>query len=287
MERAPGECVLCGGTDRVLLLREGEWAVFKCAGCGLGVLDPRPGPGELAELYGESYFLSQYERVPEPGSEKMQRRLSQERHRVDFFRRYKGSGRVLDIGCGRGYFLQACRLRGYDAVGFDVSDEAAASVRDTLGIPVKTGEFREKLFAPGSIDVVTMWHVLEHMPDPRVPLDLAWKWLSPDGVLVVDVPNYECTDARKAGRAWVGWQLPYHFFHFTPSSAAGILDRYGFQVLGSKTYHSEYVKERVKRIPLLGLLARPIAKLYSGTSVAFVAKKSVRPDVAGGNAPSK
>lgn len=287
MERAPGECVLCRGTDRVLLLREGEWTVFRCAGCGLGVLDPRPGPDELAELYGESYFLRQYERVPEPGSEKMKRRLSQERYRVDFFRRHKRSGRVLDIGCGRGYFLQACRLRGYDAVGFDVSDEAAASVQETLGISVKTGMFREELFAPGSIDVVTMWHALEHMPDPRVPLDLAWKWLVPDGVRVVDVPNYECTDARKAGQAWVGWQLPYHFFHFTPTSAAGILDRCGFRVLGSKTYHSEYVKERLKRIPLLGLLARPIAKLYTGTSVALVAKKSVRPDAAGGNAPSK
>jgi SAM-dependent methyltransferase len=248
MERAPGECVLCGGTDRVLLLREGEWTVFRCAGCGLGVLDPRPGPDELAELYGESYFLRQYERVPEPGSEKMKRRL---------------------------------------AVGFDVSNEAAASVQETLGISVKTGMFREELFAPGSIDVVTMCHALEHMPDPRVPLDLAWKWLMPDGVLVVDVPNYECTDARKAGQAWVGWQLPYHFFRFTPTSAAGILDRCGFRVLGSKTYHSEYVKERLKRIPLLGLLARPIAKLHTGTSVAIVAKKSVRPDAAGGNAPSK
>ena len=94
-----------------------------------------------------------------------------------------------------GTFLEACRRRGYDVVGFDVSDDAAASVRDTLGIAVKTGEMREDLFGPGSLDVVTMWHSLEHTRDPRDPLRLAWKWLSPDGILVVEVPNHECTDA--------------------------------------------------------------------------------------------
>lgn len=274
MERAPGECVLCGGTGRVPLMRDGQWIVHKCTGCGLGVLDPRPDPAELDQLYRESYFVSHYENVLPPGSDGMRRRLSQERHRVDFFRRYKSAGKVLDIGSGRGYFLEACRLRGYDVVGFDVSEDAAASVRDTLGIEVKTGEMREDLFGPGSVDVVTMWHALEHTPDPRVPLRLAWKWLSPDGILVVDVPNYESTDARKFGNAWDDWSLPYHFFHFTPSSIEGLLDRNGFRSVEAKTYHSEHVKGRLKKIPLVSLLARPIAKLYTGTSVAVVARKT-------------
>lgn len=273
--------MLCGGRDRVPLLRDGEWSVDKCAGCGLGVLDPRPDPTELRQLYRESYFVSHYEGVLAPDSDGMRRRLSQERHRVDFFRRHKGEGTVLDIGCGRGYFLQACRLRGYDVVGFDVSDDAAASVRDTLGIPVKNGEIREELFAPGSIDVVTMWHALEHTPDPRVPLDLAWRWLAPGGIVVVDVPNHESTDARRIGRAWDGWSLPYHFYHFSPASLAGILSRHGFRVLDRKTYHSEYVKGRLKGIPLVGLLARPIAKFWTGTSVAMVARKMDRPFAGG------
>jgi SAM-dependent methyltransferase len=204
----------------------------------------------------------------------MRRRLSQERHRVDFFRRYKSGGKLLDVGSGRGYFLEACRLRGYDVVGFDVSGDAAASVRDTLGIEVKTGEMREDLFGSGSLDVVTMWHALEHTPDPRVPLRLAWRWLAPDGILVVDVPNHESTDARRIGNAWNDWSLPYHFFHFTPSSLEGLLDRNGFRPVEAKTYHSEYVKGRLRKIPLVSLLARPIANLYTGASVAVVARKS-------------
>ena len=284
MEKAPRECILCGGTDRVPLAGDGQWTVHKCAGCGLGVLDPRPDPAELGQLYRESYFVSHYENVLPPGSEGMRRRLSQERHRVDFFRRHKSAGKVLDIGSGRGYFLEACRLRGYDVVGFDVSDDAAASVRDTFGIAVKTGEMRDDLFEPGSLDVVTLWHALEHTPDPRVPLRLAWKWLSPDGVLVVDVPNHESTDARSIGNAWDGWSLPYHFFHFTPSSLEELLARNGFRSLEAKTYHSEYVKGRLKKIPLVSLLARPIAKLYTGTSVAIVARKTGRTSPGDGRA---
>jgi 2-polyprenyl-3-methyl-5-hydroxy-6-metoxy-1,4-benzoquinol methylase len=285
MERAPGECILCGGTDRIPLVSDGKWTVHKCAGCGLGVLDPRPDPTELGQLYRESYFVSHYENVLPPGSDGMRRRLSQERHRVEFFRKHKSAGKVLDVGSGRGYFLEACRRRGYDVVGFDVSDDAAASVREAFGIEVKTGEMREDLFEPESLDVVTMWHALEHTTDPRVPLRLAWKWLSPDGILVVDVPNHESTDARRIGDAWDDWSLPYHFFHFTPSSLGDLLARNGFRSLDSKTYHSETVKRSLKKIPLVSLLARPIAKLYSGTSVAVVAKKTVWTSPGGDRVP--
>ncbi|HBO69282.1 MAG TPA: hypothetical protein DD658_03705, partial [Deltaproteobacteria bacterium] len=106
----------------------------------------------------------------------------------------------------------------------------------------------------------------------------------PDGILVVDVPNHESTDARRIGNAWDGWSLPYHFFHFTPSSLEDLLARNGFRSLDAKTYHSETVKKGLKKIPLVSLLARPIAKLYSGTSVAVVAKKMGRTSPGGDRA---
>jgi len=281
MERAPGECILCGGTSRVPLTSDGKWSVHKCTGCGLGVLDPRPDPDELGQLYRKNYFVSHYEHVLPPESDGMRRRLSQERHRVDFFRRYRSTGKVLDIGSGRGYFLEACRLRGYDVVGFDVSDDAAASVRDAFGITVATGEMRDDLFEPGSLDVVTMWHSLEHTRDPRIPLGFAWKWLSAGGILIVEVPNHEGTDAIKEGSAWKDWDLPYHQFHFTPESLRRILSRSGFAVLKEKRYHSEYVKRRIREVPFMGWLARPIARLYSGTGIAVLARKADVPTQGG------
>jgi SAM-dependent methyltransferase len=276
VERAPKECICCGGTERSFLIKIGDWTIYKCSGCGLGVLDPRPDSSELGALYKESYFASHYGDSLAPGSPGMSRRISQEAHRIRFFGKFKRSGRVLDIGCGRGYFLHACSIRGYDVAGHDVSEDAAASVQNALGIPVKAGIMRDELFEPESIDVVTMWHSLEHTADPGKCLDQARKWLRPDGLLVVDVPNHEGTDARRKWDRWEDWDLPYHLYHFTPSSLGDLLVRHGFRVTASKSSHSECVRNRLKKIPLVGILARPVAKFFSGAGYAVIARKANR-----------
>jgi 2-polyprenyl-3-methyl-5-hydroxy-6-metoxy-1,4-benzoquinol methylase len=262
---------------RVPLVTDGQWTVHKCAGCGLGVLDPRPDPSELGDLYRETYFVEQYDPGFAPGSKEMSRRVSQERHRIRFFRPFVRKGVVLDLGCGRGYFLAACREHGFEVKGYDVSGDAAVYVRSTLGIPVETGDVREGIFPPGSADVVTMWHALEHTPDPRVYLALAGRWLAPNGCLVVEVPNHEGLDARRKWERWEGWQLPYHFFHFTPLSLRDLLSSEGFEVVAAKTYHSEHLKQTLRNIPLVGLFARPVARLFPGTSYAVVAIKRTGP----------
>lgn len=75
----------------------------------------------------------------------------------------------------------------------------------------------------------------------------------------MDVPNYEGTDARKTWQAWRDWSLPYHLYHFTPGALCSILVQYGFKVVRTKNYHSEYVKQRVGRIPGL----KPVAGLIA------------------------
>ncbi len=274
MESAPAHCEVCGGTERALLVSIGPWRVRKCVACGLGILDPRPAPPELDALYRESYFADQYDAGLAPGAPGFERAIRREGHRVRFLGKNRRGGRLLDIGVGRGYFLYACRSAGYAAEGFDVSEDGAGFVRSALEIPVKTGTLEGSLYADGSFDVITMWHALEHTDRPGRYLDAARAWLKPHGILVVDVPNYEGTDAREKWEAWEGWQLPYHLFHFTPRSLGMLLDRHGFRVVRSKSYHSEVVKARLKKIPLLGLVARPIAAFYSGVSYAVAVVKS-------------
>lgn len=276
MERAPAACILCGATDRSPLIERDGWTVHRCAGCGLGVLDPRPDREELGRLYEKEYFDSQYREGLQPGSPEMRRRISQEDHRIRFFRRFKKRGLVVDIGCGMGYFLYAARQAGYEVTGVDISDHAASYVRDTLGIPMRTGHIDAVDVPEGSVDVATMWHFLEHTDDPRRYVEKVARWLKPDGLLVIDVPNYEGTDAQKTWQDWVGWQLPYHFHHFTPSTLALLLSQHGFDVIAKKDYHSEVIKERLRRIPVAGLFARLVAKAYSGTSYAVVANKIQR-----------
>ncbi|HOG18401.1 MAG TPA: class I SAM-dependent methyltransferase [Syntrophales bacterium] len=273
MERTPASCMICGETRRALLVEKDGWTVYRCEKCRLGVLDPRPSAEELKSLYAENYFDDQYGRGLAVGSPEMKRRISQEDHRVKFVRRHKKKGKILDIGCGMGYFLFACRIAGYDVEGADISDHAAAYVSKELGIPIRTGGIETLSLPEGSLDVVTMWHFLEHVPRPAEYLESARRWLRSDGLLVIDVPNYLGTDGRKNGTNWVGWQLPFHLYHYTPSSLSALLAAHGFEIVGSKDYHSEYVKNRLKRIPVVGLFARLVAKCYSGTSYAVSARK--------------
>jgi 2-polyprenyl-3-methyl-5-hydroxy-6-metoxy-1,4-benzoquinol methylase len=273
MERADPNCILCHSAERVLLFRQGDWSVYRCIGCGLGFLDPRPDADELSALYRGDYFQSHYDAGLKVDSPEMKRRLSQETHRIRFFRGSKPQGRLLDIGCGMGYFLFACQRRGYQVEGMDISADSAAYVRAELGIPVAVGAIDQIDYPAASFDIITMWHFLEHAPQPEAYLQKARQWLKPDGILVVDVPNYQGTDARKQWDHWTGWSLPYHFYHFTPQTLETFLAKEGFRTIRRKLYLSEHVKDRLERIGVFKPIARLVARCYSGHSVAVVAQK--------------
>jgi SAM-dependent methyltransferase len=273
MERAPEECILCNGRKRDLLIEIESWQVKRCRDCGLGVLDPRPSPEELARLYDQAYCDARFVEGGAPGTPEFHRRIRLESHRIDFFRKLKPKGKVLDIGCGYGYFLAACRERGYGVHGLDFSEWAIDHARNLLGLPITISPLDGADLPLAEFDVVTLWHSLEHMPDPRIAIERAATWLKPDGLLVIDVPNHAGTDAKKMGRIWNGWDLPYHFFHFTPETLSRFLHRYGFRVVRKKDYHSEAIKAAIGRIPIFRPVARPIAKFYSGHSIAVAARR--------------
>jgi len=275
MESAPETCILCQTPERELLIEKDGWTVHRCPTCGLGFLDPRPSESEIEGLYRSEYFSERYDGGIDPDSQQYLKRLSGEQHRTKFIKSVKPSGHLLDIGCGYGYFLDASRREGYNVHGLDVSEWAAQYAVEKLGLSMTIGKIGDVDFPSPNFDIITMWHSLEHTPNPHMALQKAKSWLKKDGILVIDVPNYEGTDARKIWQEWDGWSLPYHYWHFTPKSLKQLLSQHGFTVVKHKDYHTDVVKENLKRIPIVNLFARLIAKLYSGTSVAVIAKLEI------------
>ncbi|MFH1293975.1 MAG: class I SAM-dependent methyltransferase [Pseudomonadota bacterium] len=271
IERAPDSCILCNTRSRELLIEIAPWKVFRCPVCKLGFLDPRPSPEGMEQLYEKDYFCQHFDGGLDPSSAEFKKRLSGERHRVRFIRSLKGAGNVLDIGCGYGYFLAACRNFGYEASGFDVSVWGSEYAQKKLGLAVKIGQVEDVVLTEENFDIITMWHFLEHTRNPHVVLERASSWLKNEGVLVIDVPNYEGTDARHNWERWDGWSLPYHLWHFTYGSLSKMLEHHGFRVIKYKDYHSDVIKKKLSPIPILKPLARLIAKMYSGTSIAVAA----------------
>jgi 2-polyprenyl-3-methyl-5-hydroxy-6-metoxy-1,4-benzoquinol methylase len=265
-------CLLCGQAGKEKIFGNNAWHVYKCTSCGFGLLNPLPSDEEITKLYDDEYCKDQFVDGGDVGTSEFNKRLRNEKHRVQLFKRIIKKGKVLDIGCGYGYFLAACRQNGYEVQGLDISSWAAEYTRKKLNIPVVVGTLCALEAKPHSFDVITMWHFLEHTRNPRQVLLEAKKMLKEDGLLVVEVPNYKGTDAQRSWNNWVGWQLPYHFCHFTPENLIELLSQVGFEVIKTKDYHSETVKMSLQTIPVVRYFARIIAKMYSGHSVAMVAR---------------
>jgi 2-polyprenyl-3-methyl-5-hydroxy-6-metoxy-1,4-benzoquinol methylase len=231
----------------------------------------------MRELYNKQYFRNHFNDGVAVNVPNFGKRIASEAHRVNFFKGLKREGRVLDIGCGYGYFLYACRRSGYDVHGLELSQWASHYASAKLQLPISIGTVEDVSFEANSFDVITMWNFLEHASDPRICLKKAHGWLRKDGVLVVDVPNYLGTDAVKTWDTWQGWDAPFHLYHFTPETLERLLMQSGFRPTKHKDYLSEYVKEKLNRFIHLSFISRFVAGFFSGHSIA-IASRPFTPD---------
>lgn len=143
------------------------------------------------------------------------------------------TGRVLDYGCGTGAFLASMREAGWDAVGLEPDATARENAQRLHGLSVSPPEALADL-PDGHFDIITLWHVLEHVHDLHETLAHLSRVLSPDGRIFIAVPNHLSLDARHYGAAWAAWDVPRHLWHFTPTALSGLLGRHGLEVYGRK-----------------------------------------------------
>jgi ubiquinone/menaquinone biosynthesis C-methylase UbiE len=209
--------------------------VVSCTRCDLRYTRPLPDEEDLAELYPETYYVSN--RTNWLSADVLRRAFEhgvQWRHRQALLRR--PPGRILDVGCGSGNFLAALRSRGWDAYATEFSD-AAVAMAQRRGITVHRGTVEDAGYPDDHFDVVTMWHVLEHVPAPRETLNELRRILKPDGLLVVEVPDSASLTFRLCGRDWMGLDVPRHLQHFTPTTLVRLLTDSGFTPVYRQTFH--------------------------------------------------
>lgn len=213
----------------------------QCADCGFVFLNPRV-PLEQLKNYYTSYYLpyrgskawGKYEKLVE-GS---QRKLDVKRlNRIKKTQKLSSDSTILDIGCGKPSFLDVCwKDLNCHAMGIDFSDEGWKAEPDQYKeIHLKVAEIKD-LSADVRLDVITMWHYLEHDYTPLENLSFLRTIAKPSTSLVIEIPNFSSSSRTKFGKNWAGWHTPRHTSLFSPNNVTMLLERSGWKVDCLNTY---------------------------------------------------
>ncbi len=234
-------CPACGsGSSRpAFQIREFEFRA--CRRCGTWFVPDPPSPEELAALYrDQEYWAAPGESGLAPGYRDY---LADRAHIEAKFamclahlERLRPPGRLLDVGAGPGFLVAAARARGWDAVGLEPNEWAAAYARDELGLDVRPGLLPAPGLKDGSFDAVTLMDVIEHVADPGAMLDEAHRLTAPDGALAVLTPDAGAFFSRALGRRWPeALRVPEHLVLFTRAGLATLLASHGYEAVGWHT----------------------------------------------------
>jgi 2-polyprenyl-3-methyl-5-hydroxy-6-metoxy-1,4-benzoquinol methylase len=214
-------CALCNNTALSPHLSIGEKEIVRCRKCGFLFSTDIPSQDQLERHYSSEMkpdFLVKYKEE------------AIRRGELILALAGKSGGRIMDVGCGLGFFLAWAKEKGYETCGVEPSIEASEYARNALGLAVFTGDVHKLDPGTQAFDIVTIQHVLEHIPDPVAFLRRVKEILKEDGVLAVVVPNAGSLVGRLARERWLGFAAEEHLCHYTKDTLRILLIRSGFRV---------------------------------------------------------
>ncbi len=270
-------CQVCGSGRSELKFEEAPFSVRRCVDCGLVFVSPRL----TAEALHRDVYSEQYWRSDRPREHGYADYAKDEPLYLKTFRRRRGlvarhcpePGRVLDIGCAAGYFLRVMQAEGWDVLGVEpspIAERAASHLGQDRVWHGTLDSAPADRCPPGSFDLVTMWDVIEHVPDPQQLLREAKSMLAPGGTLILETQNVDSRFASMLGKRWHHYKHREHLYHFNPDTVQRLLGQSGFEVVdnsaafGGKYVSFAFIAERAARLHgAVSFLLKPLALLKS------------------------
>ncbi len=231
-------CPICSGQSfkHVLVTRDytvsqKDFSLQQCENCKFLVTNPRPDNHTIDQFYQSDKYISH-----SGGSRSLidqvylQARKLTLRSKLNLIHKYKKTGTLLDYGCGTGEFLQHMQSHQWAIDGVEPSEKARQKAYQ-----LTTHDINKELVAISKkFDVITLWHVLEHVHNLNEKVLELKSHLNQDGIIFIAVPNYESADSKKYGAYWAGYDVPRHLWHFTKTSMISLLSKNGLQVIHIK-----------------------------------------------------
>ncbi|QHL88154.1 methyltransferase domain-containing protein [Nibribacter ruber] len=226
------QCPVCQKTDfkNFLVVQDKSvsqesFVIVQCTNCGLKFTNPRPAEEHIGPYYSSEAYISHSD--TDKGLLNKTYRLVRSmavRKKVDLVNSLSKKGKLLDYGCGVGYFLQACKKDGWQVEGFEPNQLAREQTEEKLGQKIHHENLAE--FENETFNVTTLWHVLEHVHQVNETLKELVRVTQKGGHIVIAVPNADSYDAKKYGADWAAYDVPRHLYHFHKASMQKLLKKH-------------------------------------------------------------
>lgn len=282
--QAQKNCYLCNTTGHVLHhdLRDylfgvtGQWHLKRCdnPACGLVWLDPMPLAEELHKAYHSYYthhadtdhdvsFMQKLDRALYRRCNRLLARLSglatQQADSQNLFIPTETQGTLLDIGCGNGRFLKRMADQGWSVVGTDFDNDAVAYVKKTYQFEAYAGDLLDLPLSPERFDMITLQHVIEHVPDPVKLLNHCKTLLKPQGKIILVTPNIQSWGHHYYQQHWRGLEPPRHVYLYAPKTLEALTQQVGLKTCDLRTTatgaeyilkHSRIIEKHSRQQPI-------------------------------------
>ena len=236
-------CNLCNSNSTRKFMMIKGFNIVKCKKCGLIYVNPRLKENKLHQIYNKEYFSNEAFNGSELPFYGYHKYLEEKVYiqatfnkRLKIINKFCRKGRLLDIGCAFGFFLELAGNNGWDVQGIEISEHAYNYAKNVLKLPVLNKTLEEAGFKKNSFDVVTLFDVIEHMPDPKSTLKGIRKILKPNGLLVVTTPDIGSITAKILGKNWEEIRrVREHIYFFSEYTLKKILESLNFEVLKTES----------------------------------------------------
>ncbi len=281
-------CPICANSNIELALKTNDFSLTKeafdilfCPICTLQFTNPVPSKDSISVYYNFSDYISHTD-VKKGIINKIYHIVRQYTLKLksNFIQSYFPNrlGKILDIGSGTGAFANTMRMKGWEVDALEPDESSRKIAFDNYGMTLKPIDDFFQL-PNNHYDVITLWHVLEHVHDLNDYFVQFNQLLKNDGKLIIAVPNYTCFDANYYKHMWAAYDVPRHLYHFSPQSMSVLCERHNMQIVKYKPmwFDSLYVSlltEKYINWGIFGILRALIVGVVSNLVAAFDTKKT-------------
>lgn len=208
-----------------------KFNIVSCATCSFKFTNPRPEDEKLGNYYKSEDYIS-HSNTSKGLVSKLYKFIRNYtlKNKLNIISKFVSRGTLLDYGCGTGMFLNLCQEAGWNSFGIE-PDEGARNLASEMSLKLFSDKKQIQHLTNHTFDVITLWHVLEHVTDLRETLSFFNETLSKNGVLIIALPNYTSFDANYYKEFWAAYDVPRHLYHFSFETIQKLLSQFEFKLI--------------------------------------------------------